>query len=391
MDESMSYIRNIRTSHDSSLIEAELEIGAESHYVYFRSNDISLTANLEAFIAFALLPSMKLGGVLVADGKASERFLNAIHKIIDTYCSWNSSLRRVRISNVAPEIKDNCQEQRVGIFFSGGVDSFYTFLKHRDEITDMIFINGFDLFSDNDALRSKTSEMIHKIGSSFGKRVIEVETNLHIYFHTFFKRGWAALTHGAALASVGHVLSPFFKRIFIATSHTYDDLSPWGTHPLLDPLWSTEKLEFIHDGCEATRIDKVALLSQFDIALQFLRVCLSPRLNGAYNCGHCEKCLRTMINLYIVGALDRCATFNLPLPIKRISKLIILDPEALSAARVNLKALEKGNGDKRLGRTLRRILNRPRWEALAINWLHRKKRQLKKFTHKHLRINFDPQ
>jgi len=29
-------------------------------------------------------------------------------------------------------------------FFSGGVDSFYTFLKHRHEITDLAVVHGFD-------------------------------------------------------------------------------------------------------------------------------------------------------------------------------------------------------------------------------------------------------
>ena len=40
---------------------------------------------------------------------------------------------------------------------------------------------------------------------------------------------------------------------------TYAHLGPLGSHPLLDPLWSSEDVELVHDGCEATRLDKLAL------------------------------------------------------------------------------------------------------------------------------------
>ena len=31
-------------------------------------------------------------------------------------------------------------------FFSGGVDSTYTFLKHQDEISHVVYIHGFDFY-----------------------------------------------------------------------------------------------------------------------------------------------------------------------------------------------------------------------------------------------------
>jgi hypothetical protein len=39
-----------------------------------------------------------------------------------------------------------------------------------------------------------------------------------------------------------------------------------------------------------------------------LRVCATSELTSAYNCGRCEKCLRTMIGLHIAGVLDQCET-----------------------------------------------------------------------------------
>jgi hypothetical protein len=383
-----SRIRSMGTSHDARLIEVELQIGSRSHRVYFQSNDMILTENMEAFLALALLPSMKEGGALVAEGKASQRFLDALHTILDIYCSWDAGLRRVEIRDVVPVMRDGPKEHRVGTFFTGGVDSFYTFLKHRDEITDLIFVHGFDVSLENYSLRRRASEMIHKIGSSFGKRVIEVETNLRSFLDSYFRLSWGTLTFGIGLVSVGHLLSRSFKRIYIPGSHTYAGLFPWGSHPLLDPLWSTETLEFVHDGCEAKRIDKVALLSGYDIALQSLRVCFFNS-KGAYNCGECEKCLRTMINLYVVGALNRCTTFETCLNIRRVSKLIVSDDSTRTFVKENLKALEERGGDLKLCKALRKILNRSRWKARAITKFLRLKGRLKRIVNKFLCIYQD--
>ena len=378
----VSQVKSTHTSSDGSFIEAELQIGSKNHTVYFQSNDIILTGNMEAFLALALLPAMMNGGALIADGKVSQRFLGALQTILDIYSTWEPSLHRVEIKNVTPVIRDGPRERRVGTFFSGGVDSLYTFLKHRDEITDLIFVSGFDIPLEDNPLRKRTSEIIRQIGSSFGKRVLEVETNHRSFLFSYFRRQWVRLAHGAGLVSVGHLLSPFFKRIYVPASHTYAHLIPLGSHPILDPLWSTETLEFVHDGCEANRIDKITLLSQFEIALQCLRVCFLPRSQGAYNCGQCEKCMRTMINLYAAGALDRCTAFNTRLNIKEISRLIISDESTRLFVRENLEALENRQDDQKLYRTLLKISNRPQWQARIIKKSRHIKRRLKRSASK---------
>jgi hypothetical protein len=65
-------------------------------------------------------------------------------------------------------------------------------------------------------------------------------------------------------------------------------------------------LAIVHDGCELGRIDKTRMIAQSQIALDALRVCFGYR--GMYNCGRCAKCLPTMIDLMLAGALHRCRT-----------------------------------------------------------------------------------
>ena len=63
----------------------------------------------------------------------------------------------------------------------------------------------------------------------------------------------------------------------------------FGSHPLLDPLWSTETLAFVHDGCEANRMEKVRRIAESPLLLEGLRVCVDDRGPDVYNCGSCWK------------------------------------------------------------------------------------------------------
>jgi hypothetical protein len=151
--------------------------------------------------------------------------------------------------------------------------------------------------------------------------------------------------------------------MFIAASRSYADLIPLGSHPLLDPLWSTETTEFVHDGCEATRIEKAAVIASDDIALKHLRVCWENR-GGAYNCGRCEKCLRTMACLRTLGVLQRCSAFESPLNLKALADLKVKRiPRAYLEN--NLEVLERSGADPELAEALRRCLSGRRHAGLA--------------------------
>ena len=360
------HIKFVESGTEGVAMKAELTPGFTSHDIFFRSNDITLTKNTEALLSVALLPCMITGRTLVAEGTISQRLLNATDAIFDFLDVLNPSLKEVGIKNLVPGAKELPQENRVGTFFSAGVDSFYTLLKHQEEITDLIFVHGFDICLDDHALRKKTSEAIREIGLKFNKRVIEVETNLRSVLDTYLS--WFH-SHGAFLASVGYLLSPFFRRLYFPATHTQADADrlPWGSHPALDPLWSTETLEFVHDGCEASRIEKVTMIAESEVALKSLRVCgINP--DSAYNCGRCEKCIRTMINLHIAGALDRCTTFDHPLEMKYIEKMPIYDISSRILVEENLKALESRPHDREIYNAIRKALWRSRWVNVLIKY-----------------------
>jgi hypothetical protein len=225
-----------------------IRMGGQEHTVFYQSRDLRLTPSVDACLCLTLLPAMSQGAAVEARGPVSPRLLAATERIMDVVRGWQPSLHRVRIEGAVPRTAAPAAGPRVGTFFSGGLDSFYTLLKHRDEITDLIHIYGFQRQPSDIALRQRTSELVRRVGAELGKNVIEVESNYRSFLKPYVSH--TLLAHGASLATVGHLLGPEFHRIYIAATYHRDTLFPWGSHPDLDPLWSTESLDVVHDGCE---------------------------------------------------------------------------------------------------------------------------------------------
>ena len=178
-------------------------------------------------------------------------------------------------------------------FFSGGVDGMFTFLKHREELTHVVFINGFDFLLDTGTYQKAVARNASFV-AGFGKTLIPVETNFYDFgFHHNLGR---ELTQSSNLAGVALLLG--FPRTYVPSSYAYNELHPWGSHPLTDPLYSNEAVEILHDGSEENRVGKVIKISECEAAVAVLTVCLDD-INS--NCGECSKCLRTMVCLKLLG------------------------------------------------------------------------------------------
>jgi hypothetical protein len=135
---------------------------------------------------------------------------------------------------------------------------------------------------------------------------------------------------------------------------------PYGTSPALDALWSTEQVELAHDGFEATRLEKIRALTEVPAAMRWLRVCQAG--GSDYNCGRCEKCLRTMVELHILGALDRCRTLPGELDPQVVSRAG-LSPISRPYWEESLRHLEQ-SGDASLAQAVRAALGRRRGPRL---------------------------
>jgi hypothetical protein len=113
------------------------------------------------------------------------------------------------------------------------------------------------------------------------------------------------MTFGLGLSFIALALEDRYKRVLIGASYTYDQLIPWGSHPLLDPLASTSSLTIVHDGASLNRVERTNIVCHIPQARLSLHVC---QAEGENNCSQCEKCLRTMSAIDLAGFKDSFAT-----------------------------------------------------------------------------------
>ncbi|MES2306638.1 MAG: hypothetical protein V4558_14100 [Gemmatimonadota bacterium] len=202
---------------------------------------------------------------------------------------------------------------RTGTFFSAGLDSFYTLLRHepgggahhRLQIDDLITIWGFDIPLENPAAFDRLSARNSAIAAALGKELVPIATNLRE--SSWQRTNWGRLGQASALAAVAYAIESRFQRVLLPSSIPYKSNRPWGTHPLVDPLLSTSRIDLRNDGAVARRMAKAASVAASDLAMRELRVCWMGRSDS--NCGRCEKCLRTLTVFEILGLRDRCVSF----------------------------------------------------------------------------------
>lgn len=337
-----------------SRASARLEGPGFAHELWYEVTGCPVEVDATPFVVAALPMAMARGWHLDSEAPASSRLLQSIPNIQNILRFWIPNARRIAWT-IPSEVAQK-YEDKSGAFFSGGVDSYYTFLKHRDTISAHIFVTGFDIPLSNPALAARVSSEMRRTSASFGVNLVEVKTNLREFCDQFVN--WRYY-HGAALASVAHLLSRQLGTIYIGATHTYADLFPCGSHPMLDPLWSSEAVELIHDGCEATRFQKVEALAQSLTALKTLRVCYRNK-SSELNCGRCEKCLRTMTSLYALNVLQHCESFATKLDTRRIAQLRLGDnPRILMYVQENIDALKERKDDPHVAGALKQSMRRP--------------------------------
>lgn len=234
--------------------------------------------------------------------------------------SWYPKLHEVEIEAPAKagEAVSGAAPKKTAAFLSGGVDSFFTLLRHRDApkgqgrraVSDVICIAGFNTPPESaDAMQRH----LGPVAERFGKRLVPVVTNLRYSTQPVVTpyadaREMIYMAHGAALGALAHLLGTPYDEVLVPASDDYTNLEPYGSHPLTDLLFSSRRLKLVTDGASLTRVERTAGIVASGETLDFLHVCWQDWRQG--NCGKCLKCLCTMATLDIMGAADRAPTFD---------------------------------------------------------------------------------
>ncbi|MGV0961193.1 MAG: hypothetical protein ACOYB1_15295 [Limnohabitans sp.] len=245
---------------------------------------------------------------------------------------------------------------RTGLAFSLGVDSLYSCFYADPRPDLLVLVGGFDVPWQDRAVLDRMAASTQDIARALGMQWALVQTDLRQ--HALFRRVSWEKSYGAAVAFVGASLTPYIHRLLISSGMYHKDLMPHGSHPDLDPLWSSSRLQVQHVGHELTRLEKMERLIDQplsrDMFKKHLRVCWEhPSSQG--NCGQCAKCTLVRLSLLKLGAgfVPDTMPEHKPLDLLLSQLPPIMDHAALAYRRELL-----GLQDKKVDATLRGYIER---------------------------------
>jgi hypothetical protein len=312
------HIRQLRQERrgGAERLSAIIQYGRKEYPLYFQAHGVPIAGGLEPFVTMALLPAMRERVPLLAEGPLSPRLRRSLEAIQQHFSERDPRLKIIEVHTAGQAPPETARSERVATFFSGGVDSFFTLLENQEQITDLIYVHGYDIPVENQKHHCAALASLEGVAAHYGKRLIHVETNLREFGDRY--ADWAFPLHGAALAAVAQLLRPAVGRVYFPGEYV-STLRCHATHPELDGLWSTESVETLSHGHDVTRVQKLGRVGADAMAQQSLRVCWQ-NVEGRFNCGVCGKCLRNMAALRAHGYLDKMTTFP-PLDLRRLASL----------------------------------------------------------------------
>lgn len=305
----------LKETKNTTLLTADLLFETRKNTCWFEYpkeyTQYLCTERCDAFI-IALLPyAMKHQYDIYSNVPISERLLYQIQNYyIPTLSKYQEDFFDITVHCIT-DGKNLNQFKAVGTGLSCGVDSFYTVLKHIDcgfegfELTHLVTMNvgSFGYQGGEFSYRWFQDEVrkARLVAQKLNLPLIEINSNLmEIYQENHAASGTLRMV-GAILGlqklfSKYYISAGFDIKDFDITSEDNDDYDLFNLM-----IGSNESTTFYSVGVEATRFERTNYISKYPITYDTLTVCLS----GNTNCGHCEKCLRTMGTLYTLGLLDK--------------------------------------------------------------------------------------
>jgi len=288
-------------------------------YAYPEHYQGLVSPRADAFL-IALAPiAQALGENLEIKGEVSPRLLYGVNECQQVFHGWDAGLFKPieivaqKISHAPPALVKN----KFASLFSGGVDSFFT-LHHGlfpesgwavMPLTHGLFMQGSpDIpLAYPDKFRI-LSDRYTRLYTSLGLELITARTNImqfsahRIPFVLFLE---------APTVSCAVALSPLLSGLLVPAGDGYKPYRMVSNGPLTPHYYCTETFQSKSHGGAYLRLQKVELLSYWEPAQKNLRVCFGFMSKGkTRNCSRCSKCMRTRMDLNILGRLDAVETFD---------------------------------------------------------------------------------
>ena len=201
------------------------------------------------------------------------------------------------------------------LFYSGGVDSTDTLLRHLHENPVLFSIWGSDIRFDNEEGWNRMYGAMQKTAMQYGL----TDQVIRSRFRTFLNEGalgrrfkkefpggwWHDAQHGIGL--LGHI-APLawlygIKSFYIASSYCpKDGLVQIASCPEIDNTVRFAGCRVYHDGFECSRQDKIHnIVTYCRAAKKYFPLHVCWETQTGQNCSKCEKCYRTIAGFLAEG------------------------------------------------------------------------------------------
>ena len=235
-------IKNIQVelTDKTASLSADMQFkSGNNNRIYFsvdRKYGKFIVKDASPFLAVVLFSCMKISENITIEGSVSEKLLKSTQKIMNLVESWNMGMKKVNIK-VKQAVKDTINKKNVALFFSGGVDSSYTYLKNKKEgknkITHLITVHGFDVKLENNSLFNEAITPIMNFAKTEKVEIIVVRTNIRQITDRYVE--WEDQC-GSAMGAVCLALRNGLKEVYMSAGVELAAMRPVGSDPELDPL-----------------------------------------------------------------------------------------------------------------------------------------------------------
>jgi hypothetical protein len=264
---------------------------------------------------------------VLLEGRVCPRLRDGVTAALHLLAGWYRPGRRIpAVEATGGFVPSRQPPARAALFVSGGVDSTFSLLlnrrdyprEHPDSYADGIVLD-YESFCPP-GLRERAADLTRRTRASLsamapetGLAFLPVRANLFALADLDF---FLEEAYSAALAAAAHLFESRITSASIASGAVPGAYGPGGSHPMLDPLYSSTGVEIRIPDQAYSRHEKVLRLADWAPARRSLLVCLEgPLAEGRLNCGECEKCIRTMLALEAAGRLPDFEAF----PVRTIS------------------------------------------------------------------------
>ncbi|MEF8803758.1 MULTISPECIES: hypothetical protein [Bacteroidaceae] len=241
---------------------------------------------------------------------SEELYYNLVTLFIPVLCKTNR-LRPISLN--MPTVQAEASEKRniVGTGISCGVDSLYTIAKHvnclcRDHsLTHLMYFSiGAHLTKELDLQRE---QLAIRFSKEIGLPLIVVKSNLPDLMNEIGGRYDHLSYHTYMMAAVMLGMQKGIRYYYYSSTYKFDHMNlnlqdDCAQYDLLSlSVFSNSGMRFISSGGSIDRLEKVKEISTFPLSYKYLNVCIADIKND----GVCFKCIRTLLELDAVGAIDK--------------------------------------------------------------------------------------